>query len=126
MSNNEALRLAIPSASPGGLKANRSGHFGRCDCFTVVEFREGKQENVSVIHNPPHIEGGCMAPVNLLAGNNVNAIAVGGIGMRPLIGFRSVGIDVLLGHGDKVEDTVSAYLEGNLHPISDEDTCQGH
>lgn len=67
-----------------------------------------------------------MGPVNLLAANHVDAIAVGGIGMRPLLGFRSVGIDVLMGEGDKVEDTVSSYLHGHLRPITDEDTCSGH
>jgi predicted Fe-Mo cluster-binding NifX family protein len=126
MSQNGTVRLAIPSAAPGGLKANRSGHFGRCDCFTVVDIKDGKQEGVSIIQTPPHVEGGCMGPVNLLASNNVNAIAVGGIGMRPLLGFRSVGIDVLIGEGNQVEETVSAYLHGNLRPISDEDTCGGH
>lgn len=126
MSQNGTLRLAIPSASPGGLKAHRSGHFGRCDCFTIVDIKDGKQEGVTVIETPPHVEGGCMGPVNLLAGHHVNAIAVGGIGMRPLMGFRSVGISVLMGEGHRVEETVSAYLQGALRHMSEEDTCSGH
>jgi predicted Fe-Mo cluster-binding NifX family protein len=35
-----------------------------------------------------------MVPVNLLAQHKVNALVVGGIGMRPLMGFRQVGINV--------------------------------
>lgn len=126
MNNNEAIRLAVPSAAPGGLAADRSGHFGRCECFTVIDCEEGRIKNVAVVTNLPHTEGGCLAPVNLLKSHGVNAIAVSGIGMRPLLGFQSVGIDVLLGVGDKVQDTVDAYLRSALDPISEEDTCGGH
>ena len=35
-----------------------------------------------------------MVPVNLLAQHKVNALIVGGIGMRPLMGFKQAGIDV--------------------------------
>ena len=126
MDNSQTTRLAIPSATPGGIDAERSSHFGRCDCFTIIDIREGKQEDATIIHNPPHVEGGCLGPVNLLANANVNAIAVGGIGMRPLLGFQSAGIAVLLGQGTKVRDTVSAYIKGELKQISEEDTCSGH
>jgi predicted Fe-Mo cluster-binding NifX family protein len=126
VSNIETIRLAIPSSVPGGLDAERSSHFGRCDCFTIIDVRNGKQEEVSIIHNPPHVEGGCLGPVNLLADANVNAIAVGGIGMRPLLGFQSAGISVLLGQGTKVRETVTAYIKGELRQISEEETCSGH
>lgn len=126
MNKNEAIVLAVPSAAPGGLAADRSGHFGRCECFTIIDCEEGRIQNVAVVTNLPHTEGGCLAPVNLLKSHGVNAIAVSGIGMRPLLGFRSVGIDVLLGVGDKVQDTVDAYLKSELDPISEADTCGGH
>lgn len=125
-SKNEAIRLAVPSAAPGGLGADRSGHFGRCECFTVVDCAEGNIKKVAVVANLPHIEGGCLAPVNLLQSHGVNAIAVSGIGMRPLMGFQSAGIDVLTGTGNTVQDTVDAYLKCGLDPISEEDTCGGH
>lgn len=123
---NEATRLAVPSAAPGGLEADRSGHFGRCECFTIIDCEEGNIKNVAVVTNLPHTEGGCLAPVNLLQSNGVNAIAVSGIGMRPLMGFQSAGIEVLIGTGDRVQDTVDAYLKSKLDPISEEDTCGGH
>ena len=34
--------IAIPSMTPGGLDAYRSGHFGRCDSFTLVEIKAGQ------------------------------------------------------------------------------------
>lgn len=123
---NGSIKLAVPSAAPGGLEADRSGHFGRCECFTVVDCADRSIKNVAVVTNLPHSEGGCLAPVNLLQSHGVNAIAVSGIGMRPLMGFQSAGIEVLIGTGDKVQDTVDAYLKFELDPISEEDTCGGH
>ena len=37
----DTMKLAVPTMGKAGLKSKRSGHFGRCDCFTIVEMREG-------------------------------------------------------------------------------------
>src|SRR5210317_1123573 len=87
-------RIAIPSVDNGGLDGQRSGHFGHCDVFTIVDVEDGEIKKVSTIPNQEHVQGGCMVPVNFLAGHNVNALIVGGIGMRPLMGFNQVGIEV--------------------------------
>ena len=86
-------RIAVPSNGNGGLDATRSGHFGHCDVFTFIDIENGEIKNVSTIQNQEHVQGGCMVPVNLLASHNVNALVVGGIGMRPLMGFKQAGID---------------------------------
>ena len=86
-------RIAIPSMANGGLDGKRAGHFGHCDTFTLVDVKDGTIDKVTTIANQTHEQGGCMVPVNLLADNQVNALIVGGIGMRPLMGFRQVGID---------------------------------
>ena len=57
------VRVAIPSEPPGGLEARRSGHFGRCECFTLVDVSDGEVGDMHVLTNAPHTEGGCMAPV---------------------------------------------------------------
>ena len=87
-------RIAVPSNGAGGLDGTRAGHFGHCDVFTFIDVENGEIKNVSVLQNEEHVQGGCMVPVNLLADNKVNALVVGGIGMRPLMGFKHVGIDV--------------------------------
>ena len=118
--------VAVPSMHPGGLDSPRSGHFGHCDVFTLVHIEDGKIRDVSVVHNPPHMQGGCEAPVNLLHSNGADAIIVGGIGMRPLMGFRQMGIDVYYGpEGDTVGKVVDYLLEGRLQPIDDHQTCGG-
>ncbi len=119
-------RIAVPSNGEGGLAASRSGHFGHCDVFTLVDVEEGQIKNVSTIGNQGHVQGGCMVPVNLLANHNVTALVVGGIGLRPLMGFRQVGIDVY--HDDRHPDirpVVDDLIAGKLPQISDDQVCGG-
>jgi predicted Fe-Mo cluster-binding NifX family protein len=117
-------RIAIPSELPGGLDAQRAGHFGRCACFTLVDVADGKVGDVEVLVNAPHVEGGCMAPVLVLAEHNVDAIVVDGIGGRPLMGFNQVGIAVHAGVGTDVRTTVDTYLSGGLPEVGFEHACQ--
>ncbi len=91
---SERMVLAVPSIGEGGLDGERSGHFGHCDCFTLVEVVDGKVGGVSIVDNPEHEEGGCLRPVNLLASHGVNALIAAGMGARPLAGFNDVGITV--------------------------------
>lgn len=119
-------RVAVPSMNPGGLKAQRSGHFGRCDVFTVADIEDGKIVNVETISNVDHSEGGCLVPVNLLTRNNVDAIVVGGMGLRPLLGFKKAGIKVYLGEGFYVEEAIQGYLDNRLNIMTEEFVCGGH
>ena len=123
MTETKTTRIAVPSELPGGLEAPRSGHFGRCACFTMVDVVDGEVGSVEVLHNAPHVEGGCMAPVLVLAENNVDAIVVDGIGGRPLMGFNQVGIAVHAGHGPDVKSTVAAYIKGDLPVVGFEGAC---
>ena len=119
-------RIAIPSVDNGGLDGQRSGHFGHCDVFTLVDVEDGEIKDVSTLPNQEHVQGGCMVPVNFLAGHHVNALIVGGIGMRPLMGFRQVGIDV---YHDAVRPEIRPVVEdliaGKLKIISDDQVCGG-
>jgi predicted Fe-Mo cluster-binding NifX family protein len=119
-------RIAVPSNGEGGLGGTRSGHFGHCDVFTIVDVEEGKIKEVSTIKNQEHVQGGCMVPVNLLSQNHVNALVVGGIGMRPLMGFRQVGINVF--HDDQrpeIEPVVMDLIAGKLAEIRNDQVCGG-
>jgi len=119
-------RIAVPSMEKGGLDGQRSGHFGHCDVFTLVDVEAGEIKGVTTISNQSHDQGGCMVPVNLLAEHNVNALIVGGIGMRPLMGFRQVGIDV---YHDAVRPEIRPVVEdliaGKLSAITDDQVCGG-
>ena len=120
-------RIAIPSVAPGGLDGERSGHFGHCDVFTLVDVEDGVIKEVTTVPNQDHVQGGCMVPVNLLAGHKVNALIVGGIGMRPLAGFRQVGIDVYYeATRPEIRSVVEDFIAGKLPLIGDDQVCGEH
>jgi predicted Fe-Mo cluster-binding NifX family protein len=119
-------RIAIPSMEMGGLDGQRSGHFGHCDVFTLVDVESGEIKKVTTISNQTHVQGGCMVPVNLLAAHKVNALIVGGIGMRPLSGFRQVGIDVYHdANRAEIRPVVEDLIAGRLPRIADNQVCGG-
>ena len=120
------IRIAIPSEGQGGLDGLRAGHFGHCDVFTLVDVEDGEIKEVSVLANKEHVQGGCMVPVQLLAQNKVHRLVVGGIGMRPLMGFRQVGIDVYYdGERQDIRPVVLDLIAGNLPLIGDNQVCGG-
>ncbi len=118
--------IAIPSAQPGGLEAPLGAHFGHCELYTLVAVENGKVKDVNVVPNVPHQQGGCMAPVNYLAQIGVKKLIAGGMGLRPLMGFNQVGIDVYFGgQAQTVGEALNAVLEGKLPQFSQEHTCGG-
>jgi predicted Fe-Mo cluster-binding NifX family protein len=118
--------IAVPSSHPGGLEAPLGAHFGHCDLYTLVSVEGGEVKEVRVVPNLPHHQGGCMAPVQYLADHGVKALIAGGMGLRPLMGFNQVGIDVYYGGGaTSVGEAVSAILQGKLPQFGQEHTCGG-
>jgi len=118
--------VAIPSAAPGGLESELSPHFGHCYAFTMVEVEDGQVGEVNVVPSVPHEQGGCMAPVNYLASKGVQALIAGGMGMRPLLGFSSVGVEVYFNNGlATVGQAATAFAEGSLPKFTQENTCGG-
>jgi predicted Fe-Mo cluster-binding NifX family protein len=119
-------RVAVPSNNGGGLNCLRSGHFGHCDAFTLIDLKDGQIMSDSVLKNIDHSHGGCMVPVNLLAQNNVNAVIVGGIGRRPLIGFMDHDIDVYIDQiNDTVNESVFELINEKLSKMSVDQSCGG-
>ncbi len=118
--------IAIPSETPGGLDASIGAHFGHCDMYTLVSVDNGAIGDVSVIPNVPHQQGGCMAPVQYLASKGVQQLIAGGMGLRPLMGFNQVGIQVFHGAGARtVGEAVQAAIDGKLAQFQQEHTCGG-
>lgn len=122
------IKLAVPTMGKAGLDAQRAGHFGHCDCFTVVTIEDGKvADEVAVVENPPHEEGGCLRPVNLLAGEGVDAIVAAGMGARPLMGFNQAGITVYFDNMHPVVGDAARAVAAGEAPIMDpSQACQHH
>lgn len=122
-----SFKLAVPSMGEGGLEASRSGHFGRCDCFTIIDVVDGKLGDVSILDNPPHEEGGCLRPVQLLGDAGVDAIIAAGMGMRPFMGFSDAGITVF--HDNvhaQVGQAATLVAEGKASKMEMDNTCSHH
>lgn len=118
--------IAVPSAMPGGMEAALGQHFGHCEIYTLVMVENGEVSTVATLPNVPHVQGGCMAPVNHLAQNGVGILIAGGMGLRPLMGFNQVGIKVFYGNGAAtVGEAVETLLRGGLKEFTPEYTCGG-
>jgi FKBP-type peptidyl-prolyl cis-trans isomerase 2/predicted Fe-Mo cluster-binding NifX family protein len=118
------MLIAVPCEDPGGLDAVVSEHFGHCAAFTLVAVEDGQIGEVSVLENSGHDQGGCMAPVHLLKGEGVEVLVAGGMGMRPLAGFQSVGIAVHFKEDARsVRDAVTLFLAGGCRAFGESETC---
>ena len=118
--------VAVPSNFPGGLEAELGAHFGHCDLYTLVSLDQDGVGEVKVVPNVPHQQGGCLAPVQYLASQGVQVLVAGGMGMRPLMGFNQVGIEVFFGGGKaSVGEAIQALIQGELPRFSQEFTCGG-
>ncbi len=116
--------VGIPSTNPGGLDAPFGTHFGHCDLYTVINVEDGDIKDIRTLPNISHQEGGCLAPVQHLADNGVKILIAGGMGMRPLMGFNQMGIDVYYSGGvPTVGEAVQAFLDGKLQTFSTNQTC---
>ncbi len=121
-----SYKLAVPSDGEGGLDGQRAGHFGHCDVFTLIDIEDGKIKEVNLLANKEHLQGGCMVPVQLLANAGVNRLVVGGIGMRPLMGFKEVGIDVYYdGERRDIRPVVEDMAADKLPQITENQVCGG-
>lgn len=122
------MKLAVPTMGEAGLAAQRAGHFGHCDRFTIVTIEDGAVlPETGVVENPPHESGGCLRPVGLLAGEGVDAIVAAGMGGRPLAGFNQAAITVYFDNVHPVVGDAAAAVAAGEAPIMDpSQACQHH
>lgn len=121
-----SVLIAVPSEHPGGLESALGAHFGHCDMYTLVSVEDKQIRQVDVVPNVPHQQGGCMAPVQYLAEKGVNQLIAGGMGLRPLMGFNQVGIEVYFGGNvATVGEAVQSIIDGKLMQFQQEHTCGG-
>ena len=118
-------KIAFPGTNEG-LEGTMTGHFGHTEVFTTISYNEetGEIEKVEILDNPPHNQGGCMQPVMLLKNNGVDEVIVLGIGHRPLMGFKQVGIDTFLGTEGTVKENFELFWAKKLQVLA-QSSCSG-
>ncbi len=118
------MQICIPVLDDQGLNSRVCGHFGSAPAFLIVDTESGGHRLI-VNQNQHHAHGMCQ-PLSALAGQSVDGIVVGGIGMGALMKLRSAGIDVFRAVHETVGETVAAFTAGTLRPVDDEHACAGH
>ena len=99
--------FAIPT-----INGKLSGHFGRCEKFTIVEVEGEKITNEYYLDPPEHQPG--VYP-RFLAGNGVNTIIAGGMGPKAHQLFAENSINVFIGvNSEEPRKIVENYLNDDL------------
>lgn len=123
---SDKVMVAVPSEAPGGLEAKPSAHFGHCAAYTVAVVENGQLGEVKVVPNPGHEHGGCVKPVEDLAGMGVTALIAGGMGQKPLEKMNELGITVFYSAGaSSVGAALDDFAAGRLQKFGADRLCKG-
>jgi predicted Fe-Mo cluster-binding NifX family protein len=118
------MQICIPVIEDCGLDSRVSGHFGSAPGFMLVDTESGACRLLEN-HNDHHAHGMCQ-PLAVLAGEKVDGIVVGGIGMGALMKLQAAGVAVYQAMHPTVAETVAAFKDGTLQPVGEEGACAGH
>lgn len=98
-----------------------SGHFGKCENFTIVEIENSQAKNKEIINTLGNQHG--LLPT-FLASHSVNLVIAGGMGEGAKQNLISNGIEIIAGVSGSIDEAIDAYLKGNLK--SNDIGCPGH
>jgi len=118
-------KIAIPCVGHAAdLEAQVSPHFGRCDSYAIVTLEEGKIKSTESIPSGGHSD--CASPVRALADEGVTLMLVEGMGMRPYLAFKQLGIEIRCGITGTVSEAVESYLKGETYAMTQDGLCGQH
>ncbi|MGD0308620.1 MAG: NifB/NifX family molybdenum-iron cluster-binding protein [Acidobacteriota bacterium] len=118
------MNICIPVTDDKGLESPVSAHFGSAPFFLVVNTENGSCRAVSN-RNLNHGHGMCQ-PLLSLAGERVDGMVVGGIGMGALGKFQAANIQVYLSEFPTAAATVAAFKDGKLKVVTPQTACGRH
>lgn len=118
------MQICVPVLEDRGLESRVSAHFGSAPGFMIVDTESGACRAI-VNGNQHHAHGMCQ-PLAALAGEHVDGIVVGGIGMGALMKLQAAGITVYRCTYEKVGEALAAFTAGTLEPLGHDQACAGH
>ncbi len=118
------MNICIPVTEDNGAASPVSPHFGSAPLFMIVDTDTGACRAVPN-RNAHHGHGMCM-PLASLAGESIDGMVVGGIGMGALAKLGAAGIRVFRSEHATVEETVAAFKSGALKTMSPDMACAQH
>lgn len=118
------MNICIPVLEDKGLDSPVSLHFGSAPVFLIVD-TDGDNCRAVPNRNLHHNHGMCQ-PLMSLAGEGVDALIVGGIGMGALGKLQAANIEVYLSGLPTVKATIAAFRGGSLQPVTPQTACGHH
>jgi len=118
------MNLCIPVESDQGLNSRVCAHFGSAPAFMIVDL-ETKSCRAIRNGNQHHGHGMCM-PLQSLAGEAIDGMVVGGIGMGALNKLTAANIQVYLAEHETVGEVVAAFKAGDAKLVQPHMACAHH
>ncbi|MFZ2640244.1 MAG: NifB/NifX family molybdenum-iron cluster-binding protein [Verrucomicrobiia bacterium] len=118
------MKLCIPVAADEGLNSVVYGHFGSAPLFVLVDSETMTVEPLAN-RDQTHVHGACN-PLRALAGRQVDAVIVGGIGPGAVNGLQRAGIAVYQSPAQTLTEAVAQFNQGRLPKIGLENACAHH
>ena len=118
-------KIAFPSFSPGGLSANFSSRFGRCDAFTLVIQEDGKIIEVIIEENSAKnaMGGAGVNAAQVVANLGSTDIIVGRLGPNAHGALSKTGmklhmIDQTQSSNINIEQALEFFNQGKTSPVN--------
>jgi predicted Fe-Mo cluster-binding NifX family protein len=118
------MKICFPTETLCGLESRVYEHFGSAPGFVIIDT---ETKTVEEINNSDlqHAHGMCQ-PLKALGGRQVDAVAVGGIGMGALMKLQAQGIRVFRVTQGTVGENIQFIVKKNLPEFDARFTCAGH
>lgn len=100
---------------------NVSGHFGRCENFTIVEFEKSDVKSKVLVNTMGNQHG--LLPA-FLSSHNVSVIIAGGMGEGARQNLASMGLQIITGVSGNIDEVINSFVNGDLK--SNNSGCSGH
>jgi predicted Fe-Mo cluster-binding NifX family protein len=118
------MNICIPVNQDQGLESPVCAHFGSAPLFMIINTENGDCRAIPN-RNHEHNHGMCQ-PLLSLAGENVEGMVVGGIGMGALGKLQAANVSVYRSEFPTVAATLAAFKSGTLRLVTPQSACQHH
>jgi len=106
------MKICFPTETLQGLESRVYEHFGSTPGFVIVDTESKSVQEIN--NNDLHHAHGMCQPLKALGAREVDAVAVGGIGMGALMKLQAQGIRVFRVTQGTVGQNVQFILKKNL------------
>jgi len=118
------MNICFPVIEDKGLESPVSAHFGSAPLFLILDTDTGNTRPIPN-RNAHHSHGMCQ-PLASLAGEHIDGMVVGGIGMGALMRLQAANVQVFLAEHATVQDAMTAFRAGHLREVTPATACGGH